>query len=274
MNPVTTTIVRAGRSLLDNLEVLVGRRDQLTPPRRLVENTGGYFKQGGEEFFRHFIRLGELKPNARILDVGCGCGRMAIPLTRYLSPEGGYWGFDIVEDNIRWCQKNLEAKHRNFHFLLADVYNKNYRPKGQYQAAEYRFPYQDAFFDFVSLTSVFTHMLAADMQNYLREIARVMKPGGRSLITFFLLNDESKNLLSQGLGTMKFPYARQDCRVCVEEYPETAVAFEESYIRQSYQARGLEIIEPIGYGSWCGRKEWLSFQDIVVAFKKEGDFRA
>jgi SAM-dependent methyltransferase len=263
-------IRHAGRSLLDNLEVLVGKRDRLTPPRRLVEGTGSDFKKGGEEFFRYFLQLGELKPNARVLDVGCGCGRMAMPLTRYLSTEGGYWGFDIVEENIRWCQKNLEVQYPNFHFLLADVRNKNYHPKGKYKAAEYRFPYQDAFFDFVTLTSVFTHLLPADMQNYLREIARVLKPGGRSLITFFLLNEESRDLLSRGLGNLKFPHAGQDCMLARLDYPEAAVAFEESYIRRNYQGLGLEIIEPIHYGSWCGRTQWLSYQDIVVAAKQQG----
>jgi ubiquinone/menaquinone biosynthesis C-methylase UbiE len=264
-------IRHACRLLLDNLEVLTGRRDRFTPPRRLIEGVGGGdFRQIGEEFFQHFLQLGELKPNARVLDVGCGCGRMAVPLTRYLSTEGGYWGFDIVEEDIEWCQKNLGAEHSNFHFLLADVYNKSYHPKGRYKAAEYRFPYQDAFFDLVSLTSVFTHMLAADMENYLREISRVLKPGGRSLMTFFLLNEESKGFLNQGLGNPKFPYAGQDCMLSQHEYPETAVAFEESFIRQNYAALGLEIIEPIRYGRWCGRKQWLSFQDIVVAEKKKG----
>ena len=261
-------ILHAGRSLLDKLEVLIGKRDELTPPRRMVDSIGGDFKQAGEEFLQHFLKLGDLKPNSRVLDVGCGCGRMAVPLTRYLTAEGGYWGFDIVEENVRWCQKNLEPRYPNFHFVVADVYNKNYRPKGRDQAAAYRFPYEDAFFDLVSLTSVFTHMLTADMQNYLREISRVLKPGGRALMTFFLLNQESKGLLSQGQGKVKFPYARQDCMVSEQDFPETAVAFEESFIRQNYAARRLDIIEPIRYGNWCGRNQWLSFQDIVVAAKK------
>jgi SAM-dependent methyltransferase len=262
-------ILRAGRALLDNLEEFLGKRDPLTPPRRLINSIGGDFQQAGKEFLQHFLKFGNLKPDARVLDVGCGCGRMAVPLTQYLSAEGGYWGFDIVEENVRWCQKNIEPRYPNFHFLVADVYNKNYHRKGRFKAAEYQFPYDDAFFDLVSLTSVFTHMLTADMQNYLREISRVLKPGGRGLITFFLLNEESKGLLSQGAGRVKFPYARQDCLVSDDDFPETAVAFEESFIRGNYTALGLEIIEPIRYGNWCGRQQWLSFQDIAVAAKKQ-----
>lgn len=262
-------IRHARRCLLDGLEVLTGKRDRFAPPRRLVEGVGGGdFRQVGEEFLRYFLQLGELKPDARFLDVGCGCGRMAVPLTRYLSKEGGYWGFDIVEEAIVWCQKHLGAEYRNFQFSLADVYNKNYHPKGRHQAAHYRFPYQDDFFDFASLTSVFTHMLAADMQNYLREISRVLKPGGRCLITFFLLNEESRTLLDQGLGTLKFPYAGQDCMLASQDPPEAAVAFDENFIRQCYAARGLEILEPVRYGNWCGRKEALSYQDILLAAMK------
>jgi ubiquinone/menaquinone biosynthesis C-methylase UbiE len=259
-------------SLLDNFELLIGKRDKSTPPRRLIENIGGGDFNGiGKEFFRHFLDIGKLKPDDCVLDVGCGCGRMAVPLTKYLSAKGGYWGFDIVEESIKWCQKHIGDDHRNFHFLVADVYNQFYHPKGRFKAAEYRFPYLDNFFDMVSLTSVFTHMMSADMQNYLGQISRVLKPGGRCMISFFLLNEESKGMLSQGMATVKLPYAAKDCLIGDKKFPEGAVAFEESFIRQHYATQGLEIMEPIHYGSWCGRKCLVSYQDIIVAVKKPTD---
>jgi hypothetical protein len=45
------------------------------------------------------------------------------------------------------------------------------------------------------------------------------------------------------------------------------VAFEENYIRTLYGKYGLRIMEPIHYGSWCGRRNFLSYQDIIVASK-------
>ncbi len=260
---------RAYYAFQDNLERLLGKRDPSTPPRHLIEGIGGGdFRAIGEEFFRYFREFGELKPRSRVLDVGCGCGRMGVPLTKYLSAEGEYWGFDIVEAGIAWCQKNIAAKHPNFHFLLADVYNSVYHKKGRYKAAEYRFPLQDDYFDLVALTSVFTHMLAPDMGNYLEEISRVLKPKGRCLITYFLLNEEAQRLLGQGLGTVKFPFAGQDCMISQQKRPEAAVGFEEGFIRRNFARQGLEIVEPIHYGSWCGRKQPLSYQDIVVGVKK------
>ena len=60
---------------------------------------------------------------------------------------------------------------------------------------QYRFPFADSIFSFVFLTSVFTHMLCEGVEQYLNEIQRVLLPRGRSFITFFLLNEESEDLM-------------------------------------------------------------------------------
>ncbi len=57
---------------------------------------------------------------------------------------------------------------------------------------------------FVLLTSVFTHMLPQDMDNYLSEVARVLKPDGRCLITYFLLNPESLALIDAEESSFNF----------------------------------------------------------------------
>ncbi len=162
----------------DTIDSLLGRRDELTPPKGINFAGAGDFKEIGGEFLQYFIELGELKPNGKVLDVGCGIGRMAVPLTNYLTDGGTYEGFDIVADGINWCRKEISPKYPNFHFQSADIYNKEYNPKGKYKASEYKFPYGDESFDFVFLTSVFTHTLPNDMENYFSEIARVLKRGG------------------------------------------------------------------------------------------------
>ena len=43
----------------------------------------------------------------KILDMGCGCGRMAIPFSAYLSEKGKYIGFDVWSDGIEWCNENI-----------------------------------------------------------------------------------------------------------------------------------------------------------------------
>ena len=250
---------------LDLYELLTGKRDQLTPPKRICFGGDGDFKTIGSDFLNYFITLADLKPNHRVLDVGCGIGRMAVPLTAYLNNDGRYKGFDIVPRGIKWCQKAISTRFPNFEFKLADIYNNQYNPRGKYTASEYVFPYNNNSFDFVFLTSVFTHMLPNDMNNYLEEIARVLKEDGRCLITFFLINEESSAMIHEGRSQRTFKYDFGDFLSIDKEVPEYAIAYHEHVIRGIFAKNYLKITEPIHYGSWCGRNNYLSYQDIIIA---------
>lgn len=245
-----------------NLGMLLGKRDAFTPPKRLVGAIGGgSFEKIGHEFLGHFIGMAGLQPHERVLDVGCGSGRMAAPLTAYLT-TGSYEGFDITPDTVRWCQRRITPRFPNFRFQLADVYSQGFNPQGRHAASEYRFPFESQSFDFVFLTSVFTHMLPKDMENYLSEVARVLKKGGRCLVTFFLLNDES--VASMGRSELTFQFDHGGYRVNDALNPELAVAYPEALVRLLFAKYGLSI-QSIRYGSWCMRSTYTSFQDIILA---------
>lgn len=253
--------------VVDIFEILFGLKDTRYPPRSKTIFVGrGDFKKIGERFLKYFVDLCDLKPYHTVLDIGCGIGRIAIPLTNYLDKRGRYEGFDIVKEGIEWCKKNISSKYPNFHFQWADVFNKEYNPKGKFKASNYKFPYLDDTFDVVFLTSVFTHMLAEDLENYFSEIVRVLKKGGKSLITYFLLNDESRSLLNSGRSKVDFKYDYGKFRVMDNKTPELAVAYEESFVLNLYDKHGFKI-EGIYYGSWCGRKDFLNYQDIIIATK-------
>ncbi len=106
------------------------------------------------------------------------------------------------------------------------------------------------------------------MEHYLSEIVRVMRPGGRCLMTYFLLNEESESLMRAGASTLPFEFGGDGCRIANRQLPEAVVAYEEAAIRSLFQRYGLHIDEPIRYGSWCGREVYLSYQDIVLAGKR------
>lgn len=259
--------LRRAYNLVNNyVGVRTGRLDPLLPPSGLHCVGDGDYLEIGEEFFRYFVDIAGLKPQDKVLDVGCGTGRMARPLTRYLK-NGSYDGIDIVAPSIKWCQDIYAHRHPNFRFQFTDVYNKVYNPTGSYPASEYRFPFDASSFDFVFLTSVFTHMLPDDMDNYLCEVARVLKKAGRCLITYFLLTPESSRLIQQKASSIDFRYVLPGCRVKNKDVPEDAVAYDESKIRELYRKYELKISEPIRYGSWCGRKDALTYQDVVVTSK-------
>jgi SAM-dependent methyltransferase len=146
---------------IDLIHKLRGK-NSLLPPESLIFVGQGDFIEIGQIFKAYFIELANLQRTDKVLDVGCGIGRMAIPLTKYLSKEGGYWGFDIVKSGIDWCQSHISPRFNNFHFQHSDVYNSHYNPTGKVRAQNFRFPFNEESFDFVFLTSVFTHMLPSD----------------------------------------------------------------------------------------------------------------
>jgi SAM-dependent methyltransferase len=244
------------------------------PPEHLRQLVGGSaaFELVGRRMTAYFRDFAGLKPDERVLDVGCGSGRMAAPLTQYLSSKGSYEGFDIVPEAIEWCQRNIGSRYPNFRFQLADIANGRYNPAGATAAEDYRFPYRDQSFDFVALTSLFTHLLPAGLHRYLVEIGRVTRPGARVFATFFLLNQKSKARLEAGDTEIDFDHDFGTHRTRRMDVPEGTVAFDEGFVRGAYREHGLEILEPVRYGKWAARDEgprirgrtW-PWQDIIVA---------
>lgn len=245
---------------------LLFHRDSMIPPKSISRYVGcENFEQVGNEFSNYFIEFARLKKNAKVLDVGCGVGRIAVPLTSYLNESGSYCGFDIVESGINWCNEKIATKYSNFKFIHSDILNKHYNKNGSIPAHEYKFPFANETFDFVFLTSVFTHMFPQDIENYMREISRVLKHKGNCLITFFIINNESNRLMKNPGSILNFKF-HDDGYFCTKEAdPEAAIAFEEEYIVTLFRTNGMTIDNSIHYGSWCGRDDYLSFQDIVVA---------
>lgn len=224
------------------------------------------FKANGEEFLKIYQEVCGLQPDEKMLDVGCGIGRKTLPLTRYFNAQAVYEGVDITKAGIDWCREKITPRFPNFQFHHLSVYNKHYNPSGQYQPSEYTFPFAAESFSFVMLGSVFTHMLPADVENYLSEIHRVLMRGGRCLITYFLLNDQSLRLLETGKSTLDFKHVLDGYRAVSRTSPEEAIAFDESWVRRLYKKVGLKIVR-LDYGSWCGRENYASYQDLMLAVK-------
>ena len=256
-------------TLKDRVAAFFDHTEELVPPKKIAAMVGGGdFKAVGEEFLRHFIQLGGLKANGAVLDMGCGCGRIAVPLLKYLDATGSYEGLDIMKVAIDWCQKNISPRNPRFNFKLADVYNGYYNPGGQFAPAEYRFPYDDGKFDFAVFTSVFTHLQPKDMRHYMAEAARVLKPGGKCFMTFFIINADSQSLMKSSAGKMNFRFPRAGYYAAEErKAAETAIAFDEQVVRGCIMENKLRLEEPIHFGSWSGRKNYTSFQDILIAVK-------
>lgn len=106
-------------------------------------------------------RLRTLEP---ILDFGCGCGRVMRHLWA-ADPGLSVWGTDINEEQVAWCRANLP-------FARVDVNG----PRPPLAAPESTFGLAYAF-------SVFTHLPAELQGPWVRELVRVLRPGGYLLIS-------------------------------------------------------------------------------------------
>src|SRR6266550_1599874 len=264
---VWTGLAKTKYWVLDSVNSVFRLEKEMIPPRLMRFVGSGDFRAVGDEFRGYFLQFCGLQADHSVLDVGCGIGRMAVPLTEYLSPRGSYEGTDVVPSGIEWCSGHITPKFPNFHFKLADVFSKFYNPTGRFHARDYRFPYNDNSFDIAFLTSVFTHMLPADVVNYLGELSRVLKPGGKCLITWLMLNGESEPLVNRGKSTLDVIHPMGECRIMNPAIPEEAIAYPEARIFEFYRDAGFVVERPIHYGSWCGRATFLSVQDICIAQK-------
>jgi SAM-dependent methyltransferase len=267
MKRIPKALDRVYRRVADELGLLLGQRDELTPPYWMFSDPD---RLDGSHNVREFVSIGEstvswlisegLAPSHRVLEIGCGIGRMALPLTRRLTNGGSYDGIDITLDKIHYCKKTIGRRYTNFRFHQADVYNKYYNPCGKLQASEYRFPFDDKTFDFVFLISVFTHMLPTDMEHYLSEIARVLVRGAKCISSFWLTDVK--------LGSPYYDYS-EVCEIYSKEEPEHGVFYIEEFVRSLYRRYGLTVGRLV-HGSWITREDSdpNHQQDIIIAVRQ------
>ncbi len=156
------------------------------------------FRKIGEGIIGNMIAQGFIKTDSRVLDVGCGLGRLARPLVDHLT-EGRYTGLDVHRPSIIWCSENYADQPR-FSFIHMDVFSKEYNPNGPTVDVNASFPVADSAFDFCWSTSLFTHMQIAGTARYLMEQARALVPGGRCWNTYLLLDEEAEENPQGGQG--------------------------------------------------------------------------
>lgn len=144
------------------------------PGDELARRVGGvpdraHFFKTGEQSARDIEAIlgiaGErLESYPRILDFGCGCGRILLWLEG-LSAQCSLHGVDIDADAIEWARENLP-------FATVAV-NQPLPP----------LDYPDASFDLVFSHSVFTHIDESYQDRWLAELRRVTRPEGALLIS-------------------------------------------------------------------------------------------
>lgn len=240
------------------------------PPPHLLAGIGyGDFEALGRETVEQIAHYAAIRADDRVLDVGCGVGRIAWPLRDVLT-EGTYDGIDIVREYIEWCRDGLGLDPNRFRFHHANVYNSFYNPSAAVRPENFVFPWPDKTFTLAIATSLFTHLSAESAGNYLREIFRVLEPAGRLFASFFVLDGHAQWSIRTWGSLPAFPYEFEHGRISDRNNPEFAVAFDSEWLLQLFLETGWEIVT-FERGRWRREPtEVQSYQDLVVARRPSG----
>jgi 2-polyprenyl-3-methyl-5-hydroxy-6-metoxy-1,4-benzoquinol methylase len=121
-----------------------------------------------------------LQPATQVLDCGVGWGRMYRALLRDIHPNF-LLGIDIDADMISLCRQTM--------------------PYGRFELVNRQPPYailKATFFDLVYLYSVFSHLNEPAFRSMMRELVRILKPGG--YLVFTTLKEAHLSVWNQGLS--------------------------------------------------------------------------
>ncbi len=218
-------------------------RGQPIPPWSLRSQVPGDWRAVGKEFLGYIVDLGGLQPDDRVLDIGCRAGRMAVPLTGFLSADARYEGVDSWEEGTAWCQRTVTPRNPNFHFSQIETERDRSRGATASQRGIARLPYDDGTFDFVILISI-VHLSPDVFQSYLSEVARLVRKGGTYFGTWFLCGENGPE----------------------SSRPAPPITCTESEARRQLGSLGLTV-EAVYRGSWNGWESALSYQDLVIGRK-------
>jgi SAM-dependent methyltransferase len=187
-HPLVTRLMSAARRLLPAGGVR--HAGVLLPPREArwcgprFRDDAFFLASARAEAERLCGRMG-CGPATRVLEVGCGYGRLAIGLRERL-PLLHYLGVDVHAASIAWCARQLTPHTPSYHFVRLDVENARYNPGGAPLDERFRLPLGDGEADLAYLYSVASHLPEPHLTVYLRELARVLAPGGCAFLTAFV----------------------------------------------------------------------------------------
>lgn len=237
------------------------------PPVEL-QYVGGAPWITGDNTLEHIMKIAPIQDDARVLDVGCGNGRIAAAMQRKGLSIHSYNGMDIVKSGIDWCDDNL--RRPGYFFVWMNWYNSMYNPGGREGLLP--FPYCPEAFDYMIVNSVFTHMLPENVEHYLKQMWIMAKKGCIVYVTFFLWDTGVAANQRAGKSAHNFPYNYGYYHTLRSHLgKEGMVSYDKNWIYAKLNEIGWRIRD--GWrGCWSdtkqvkGDQEFL-FQDVLVLEK-------
>ena len=256
---VIKKLLRIGMNLLQSVFVVIGRIlgviDFPAPPNSSIRKTAGktirsYYMSGVRSFLpiatcaqNEGVRLDS---NINVLDFGCGVGRQLLHFTRKY-PAPAFFACDLDDTSIDFIKRS---------YPQVNSYASKFTPPLRYE---------NGFFDMIYSVSIFSHLNMEDQVIWLKELARVTKPGGFCFLTtegfstlkiFADLFGQDKDVLRSLLDRQGYIYREyDDWQECVKSQNTLRIAtnmvgversygntvLSPKYIRQNWPAAGFAV---------------------------------
>ena len=241
------------------------------PPQKLINYSGSpnvpHYINNMLLYSKDIIQQCMLKRNHKVLEVGCGAGRIANGLLHYLNQEGEYLGIDVDPEIINWCNNFITTRNSNFKFKQVSVVNNYYYEKDNNKVNSYDFDFlgkQE--FDCAIAVATFNHLRMEDAQQYLQEISKRLKPKGIAYLTFFIIDQcfidfKKRTKLHRELKKNEtgvwYGYARHS----------SFTGYEIQTLTELLDDANLRILT-YHPGSWAQKKRSRLFQDWLLVERK------
>lgn len=168
-----------------------------------------------------------------VFDFGCGCGRLARRLIQQIPPPRRYVGIDQQWPLVKWCRNHLQPRAPQCTFLHHDTRHATLNPRRRGAVAPFPVPDHD-----VSLFiawSVFTHLVQTEAEFYLRDLARVLRPDGVAVTTWFLFDKSGFPMMQQF----------QHALFINDVDPRNAVIFDRQWLLDQLALNGLVLTRAV-----------------------------
>jgi SAM-dependent methyltransferase len=230
---------------------------------------GGNPESVASEIISVLARHVDLGAKRLVLDVGCGCGRIATGLTQLLDENSDYIGVDILPGLVEFGRKFITPRYPRFKFLLLDEGNFTYdamRPKGS--AIDLRKLSEASPTGSVDLAisiSLFTHFDYAAAVGMLKNVSRMLGSGGQAFITIFVVDGEARRNIESGVTGFRFAHRTPSGKLAAEklEDPTFAVGYEVEKMGELVDSAGLRCERWIR-GYWSQGNSGETFQDALI----------
>ena len=217
-----------------------------------------------------------INAGSRLLDFGCGIGRVLLSVLNHTPTVGRVTGFDIMPQVINFCDEHIASAFPQTSFEVIQGSNDHYDQfvsAAGVTVAKNREQLQSTYgstFTGAYAFSVFTHVEMSDFRSLLELVGGLLEPGGEFLFTSFLLTPYSRQAIEQRSGL--FPFGETafegNGSVFIGNVSDRLgfIAFDMALVEQVVFDAGL-VITHVEHGAWTGSGFSPSLQDVIVCRK-------